>query len=152
VFPQADHCFILVEDKGGRLLPTVVKARRPQDEVNARFNGDLVRTCLETGRAVLTGNAEGERRVRSAMCAPLRPAGGAFGAVQLDTEDRGKRFRDGDLKVLADLIRQANIALEIALRHRDAQAEADKRDLELGRAVRTICLPEAVPQVPGYEF
>jgi sigma-B regulation protein RsbU (phosphoserine phosphatase) len=171
LFRQADRCFlILAEDVSGkdqmpRLLPKVVKTRRPQDEANARFSKSIVRRCLETSQAFLTDDAQKDDRVqlsqsvvdfriRSVMCVPLcRADGKAFGVIQLDTQDRSKKFTQDDLKLLWGVSYQASIALENARLHEDAIFRAKlKRDLELAHQVQMSFLPSSAPEVPGYSF
>jgi serine phosphatase RsbU (regulator of sigma subunit)/pSer/pThr/pTyr-binding forkhead associated (FHA) protein len=165
VFKQADRCFIiLVEEGTGRLLPKVIKTRRPQDEANARFSKSIVRKCLETKQLFLSNNAESDQRIlsqsvvdfriRSVMCAPLIGSEGAtFGVIQLDTQDRGKKFDNDDLNLLGGVANQAAIALDNAKMYRDIQVRAKKdRDLALATAMQTSFLPADLPQVPGYEF
>ncbi len=54
-------------------------------------------------------------RIRSVMCVPLCGANGkAFGVIQLDTQDRSKKFTQDDLKLLCGVANQAAIALENA--------------------------------------
>src|SRR5216683_7984934 len=122
LFKQADRCFIILSEEGvdrgsekisklvQRLIPKVIKTRRPQDESTARFSKTIVRRCLDTGDAFLSDDASGgvplsqsvvDFRIRSVLCAPLSSGEGkTFGVIQLDTQDRNKRFTQDDLKLL----------------------------------------------------
>src|SRR5262249_1350653 len=145
LFHQADRCFVIQTDEAtGRLMPRVVKTRRPQDEPNARYSRSIVKRCLETAQAFLSDDATRHARVqlgqsvfdfriRSVMCVPLTNAEGkAFGVIQLDTQDRSKKFNAEDLKLLWGVANQAAVALENARLLEDAVAQAKlKRDLEL---------------------
>jgi serine phosphatase RsbU (regulator of sigma subunit)/pSer/pThr/pTyr-binding forkhead associated (FHA) protein len=166
VFKQADRCFlILAEDGNAKLIPKVIQTRRPQDEANARFSRSIVKQCLETGKAFLSDDASADKRIplsqsvldfriRSVMCAPLCSAEGkAFGVIQLDTQDRSKKFTQEDLNLLVCVANQASVALENARFHEDQVAqERQKRDLELAYQVQLSFLPQQLPEVPGYEF
>jgi serine phosphatase RsbU (regulator of sigma subunit) len=166
LFRQADRCFIiLAEDGGKRLLPRLVKTRRPGDETTARFSRAIVRRCLETSQAFLSDDARSDDRVplsqsvvdfriRSVMCVPLcAPDGRVFGVIQLDTQVREKKFTEDDLKLLCGVANQAAIALDNARLHVEAvEQERVRRDLELARQVQLSFLPRSLPQVPGYEF
>ncbi len=165
LFKQADRCFIiLAEDGGSRLLPKVIKTRRPQDEANARFSKSVVRQALESRKLFLSNNADSDKRIlsqsvvdfriRSVMCAPLIGTdGNAFGVIQLDTQDRSKKFGGDDLNLLGSVANQASIALENAKMYRDIQVRAQKeRDLHLAEEVQRGFLPRDLPVVPGYEF
>ena len=46
---QADRGFIILEEDG-RLIPKVIKNRRPEDESEARFSRKLVQRCLAKRR------------------------------------------------------------------------------------------------------
>jgi serine phosphatase RsbU (regulator of sigma subunit)/pSer/pThr/pTyr-binding forkhead associated (FHA) protein len=179
LFRQADRCFIIQAEEAGerapagdrtpagkrRLLPRVVKTRRPQDETNARFSKSIVGRCLDTAQAFLSDDASRDDRIqlsqsvvdfriRSVMCVPLCDANGkAFGVIQLDTQDRTKKFTQDDLKLLWGVANQAAIALDNARMHAEAVSrERLRRDLELAHRVQLSFLPAKLPQVAGYEF
>jgi serine phosphatase RsbU (regulator of sigma subunit)/pSer/pThr/pTyr-binding forkhead associated (FHA) protein len=166
LFRQADRCFIiLVEEGTGKLIPKVIKTRRPHDEANARFSRTLVKKCTEMAQAFLSDDASSDKniplsqsvvdfRIRSVMIAPLVSAEGkAFGVIQLDTQDRGKKFTQDDLTLLLGVCNVASISLENAKMHEGRLAqERTKRDLELAKQVQLGFLPQKLPEVPGYEF
>lgn len=166
LFRQADRCFIiLVEEPSGKLIPKVIKTRRPHDEANARFSKSIVKKCLETVQAFLSDDASADKRlplsqsvvdfrIRSVMCAPLANAEGkAFGVIQLDTQDRSKKFTQEDLTLLLGVCNVASISLENARMHESMLAQAKvKRDLELAHQVQLSFLPQKLPEVAGYEF
>jgi serine phosphatase RsbU (regulator of sigma subunit) len=166
LFRQADRCFVIQAEEGtNRLLPRVVKTRRPNEEENARPSRTIVRRCLESGQAFLTNDASKDDRIqlsqsvvdfriRSVMCVPLCPAEGkAFGVIQLDTQDRSKTFTQEDLKLLWGVANQAAIAMENAKLHEEAVVrERFNRDLELAKRVQNSFLPSSLPEVAGYDF
>jgi len=166
LFRQADRGFIILsEDDNKKLLPKVVKTRRAIDEGNARFSRGIVKKCLEEAQAFLSDDATQDNRVqlsqsvvdfriRSVMCVPLSTTEGTpFGVIQLDTQDRTKKFTKGDLELLMGVATQASIALENARLYVEAVAkERINRDLELARTIQRSFLPEKFPEVPGYEF
>jgi sigma-B regulation protein RsbU (phosphoserine phosphatase) len=166
LFRQADRCFVIQTEEGSnRLLPRVVRTRRPHDEANARPSKTIVRRCLETAQAFLSDDASRDDRIqlsqsvvdfriRSVMCVPLcTPEGKAFGVIQLDTQDRGKKFTQEDLKLLWGVANQAAIAMENARLHEEAVLrERFKRDLELATRVQHSFLPSSLPNVAGYDF
>lgn len=164
LFKQADRGFIILAEEGTtKLMPKVIKTRRPQDETTARFSRTIVKQCLQSAQAVLLDDAGGQFptsqsvvdfRIRSVMCTPLVTAEGkAFGVIQLDTQDRSKKFTEEDLKLLWGVANQASIALENAQLHENAVAqERVKRDLELAREVQLSFLPKKLPELAGYEF
>ena len=93
-------------------------------------------------------------RIRSVMCVPLCNAEGrGFGVIQLDTQDRSKKFTTDDLKLLWGVSNQAAIAMENARMLEDTVVRARlKRDLELATQVQLSFLPRQLPKVPGYDF
>jgi sigma-B regulation protein RsbU (phosphoserine phosphatase) len=166
LFKQADRGFIILKQEGSeRLLPKIVKTRRPQDEINARFSKAIVKSCMESLDALLSDDAGADKRfalsqsvadfrIRSVMCAPLRtPQGRALGVIQLDTQDRNKKFTQDDLKLLLSVADLATITMENArLHHESVARERVRADLELAHQVQLSFLPKELPNVGGYEF
>jgi serine phosphatase RsbU (regulator of sigma subunit)/pSer/pThr/pTyr-binding forkhead associated (FHA) protein len=166
VFRQADRGFMIFREEGtNKLIPHVIKTRRPTAEASARFSKSIVKQCLENVQAFLIDDATTDSRfglsqsvadfrIRSVMCAPLCSMDGrAFGVIQVDTQDRSKKFTQDDLKLLVGVAKQASLALENAKLHEDRIVlERRKRDLELARQVQRGFLPQRLPQVRGYEF
>ena len=165
VFRQADRGFIIVSEEG-KLIPKVTRTRRGNDDTTARFSRKIVFRCLETGEAVLSEDASADKRfdlsqsiadcrIRSVMCAPMmsRTTGKALGVIQLDTQDRFKKFTQEDLRLLIAVAGQAAVALENARMAQTLVARAGlERDLQTARQVQMSFLPKKPPQVPGYEF
>jgi serine phosphatase RsbU (regulator of sigma subunit) len=166
LFRQADRAFIILREEGSnRLIPKAIKTRRPQDETNARFSRRIVNRCIDEVQGLLSDDAGQDTRfamsqsiadfrIRSVMCAPLWLQNGqAFGVIQLDTQDRGKKFTEEDLRFLMGVAGQASIALENAKLHEDLVVrERLKREMELAREVQRSFLPLRPPEVAGYEF
>jgi serine phosphatase RsbU (regulator of sigma subunit)/pSer/pThr/pTyr-binding forkhead associated (FHA) protein len=168
VFRQADRAFIILADETNenKLIPKVITTRRAQDESTARFSRRIVTRCLETGQGLLSEDASADKRfdlsqsiadcrIRSVMCAPLtmKSTGKAFGVIQLDTQDRHKKFTQDDLKLLMAVAGQAAIALENANLHDNLVARAGlERELTLAHQVQMSFLPKKPPQLSGYEF
>jgi serine phosphatase RsbU (regulator of sigma subunit)/pSer/pThr/pTyr-binding forkhead associated (FHA) protein len=166
LFKQADRCFIiLVEEGTGKLMPKVIKTRRPHDETNARFSRSIVKKCIETNSAFLSDDASADKRIplsqsvvdfriRSVMCAPLCGAdANTFGVIQLDTQDRSKKFTEEDLTLLLGVCNVASISMDNARMHEGRLAqERVKRDLELAHQVQLGFLPQKLPEVQGYDF
>ncbi|HYV36134.1 MAG TPA: SpoIIE family protein phosphatase [Gemmataceae bacterium] len=168
VFRQADRAFIILadEDNPNKLIPKVIKTRRAQEESMARFSRRIVQQCMETAQALLSEDASADKRfdlsqsiadcrIRSVMCAPLtmRSTGKGFGVIQLDTQDRHKKFTAEDLKLLMAVAGQAAIALENAKLHDNLVARAGlERDLRLAHQVQMSFLPKKPPVLEGYEF
>jgi sigma-B regulation protein RsbU (phosphoserine phosphatase) len=164
VFRQADRGFIILGEDG-KLIPKVTKSRHGDDIGTPRFSRKIVNRCLETGQSVLSEDASSDKqfdlsqsiadcRIRSVMLAPLLSRSGmAIGVIQLDTQDRFKKFTQDDLKLLLSVASQAAIALENAKMHESLVARAGlERDLKLAHQVQMSFLPKKPPQAKGYEF
>jgi serine phosphatase RsbU (regulator of sigma subunit)/pSer/pThr/pTyr-binding forkhead associated (FHA) protein len=169
VYKQADRCFLIQreprDEPAGRLVPKLIKTRRSGGESTARFSRTIAKQCLETTQAFLSEDASTDSRfglaqsiadfrIRSVMVAPLCAADGKpFGVIQLDTQDRTKKFTADDLKFLIGVANQAAVALENVQLHRTLLSqERYKRDLELAREVQRSFLPQKLPVVAGYQF
>jgi serine phosphatase RsbU (regulator of sigma subunit) len=164
VFRQADRCFIILLDDATRQVPKVVKSRRPGGD-ESRHSKTIVRKAVESMQSYLSEDASSdaslgpaasiaEFKIRSVMCCPLATAEGKpLGAIQLDTQDRQKKFKEEDLKLLAIVANLASVAIEKAKLHESAVArEKQEREIALARAVQLGFLPQCVPEVDGYEF
>ena len=164
VFRQADRCFIIMLDDSGRLVPKVVKTRRVGGE-EAKFSNTIVRKCLDGNTSYLSEDASGdsalgasqsiaEFRIRSVMCVPMVSSEGKrFGALQLDTQDVAKKFKEEDLKLLTVVANLASIAVEkaqalVSLLSR----EKDRKEIEVARKVQLGFLPKSFPAILDYEF
>jgi serine phosphatase RsbU (regulator of sigma subunit)/pSer/pThr/pTyr-binding forkhead associated (FHA) protein len=164
VFKQADRCFIIQLDEDNRLRPVVTKVRR-QAAGNERFSRTIVRRCLETLQSYLSEDATSdsdvgaaqsiaEFKIRSVMCVPLATQDGkALGVIQLDSQDRTKKFSQDDLKFLICVAAQASIALENARMHETIlnQQKLEEENKAATKVQRGF-LPQSFPLLPGYEF
>lgn len=165
VFRQADRAFIIMAEEG-KLIPRVTKTRREGDEGAASFSRKIISQCIEKNEAVLSEDASADKRfdlsqsiadckIRSVMCVPLqgRTTPKPFGVIQLDTQDRFKKFNQEDLKLLLSVAGQAAVAVENARLHETIVARAGlERDLRLANQVQKSFLPKRPPLVPGYHF
>jgi serine phosphatase RsbU (regulator of sigma subunit)/pSer/pThr/pTyr-binding forkhead associated (FHA) protein len=169
LYKQADRGFILLWDEDSeQLVPRMVKTRHERDANTPRYSKRIVTHCLETGHALLSkdalhdpllnrgpGDSIAEARIRSVMCVPLlaRDTGRAFGVVQIDTQERSKRFTQEDLKLLVAVAGQVAIAIENARLYQDTSLRDQmERDMALARQVQLSILPDQLPEQPGYEF
>lgn len=166
IFIQADRGFVVLRDpETGALVPKAVKYRRGDDAESIRISRTIVNQVMSAKEAILSADAAGDTRfdgsqsiadfrIRSMMCAPLiDTAGEALGVIQIDTLDQRSRFQTGDLDVLAGVAFQAAFAIENAQLHDVAlKKQAFERDLDLAHKVQQGFLPDAPPQIEGYEF
>ncbi len=145
--------FLLI-DTGKALEPLVSRNFREEDEADLRISRTLARRVFETGRGVHTGNVLEEEafldshsvhalKLQSVLCAPLRSAGEAVGALYLDQPALEEAFREKDLDLLGALADLAGIAIENArllegLQERERELE--ERNLDLTEEVQTRIL------------
>jgi pSer/pThr/pTyr-binding forkhead associated (FHA) protein len=165
VFRQADRGFIIMSEDG-KLIPRVTKTRREGEEEKANFSRKIILQCIEKNQSVLSEDASADKRfdlsqsiadckIRSVMCVPLigRTSPKPFGVIQLDTQDRFKKFTQDDLRLLLSVAGQAAVAIEAARMHETLIARVGlERDLKLANQVQKSFLPKRPPQVPGYQF
>jgi serine phosphatase RsbU (regulator of sigma subunit)/pSer/pThr/pTyr-binding forkhead associated (FHA) protein len=165
VFRQADRAFIIMKEDE-LLKAKEVRTRRPDADDKTRFSRKIVNRCLETGQAILSEDASADAqfdmsqsiadcKIRSMVVAPLtgRIGGPALGVIQLDTQDRFKKFTQDDLRLLIAVAAQAGVAIESARMHESLVERAElERDLELAQRVQKSFLPKKFPQIAGYEF
>ncbi len=164
VFRQADRCFVILLDENGRPVPKVQRNRRPGFD-DTRFSRTIVKKTLDSLQSYLSEDASSdaslgpaasiaEFKIRSVMCVPLVTAEGrALGALQLDTQDRAKKFREDDLNLLTIVANLAAVAVEKAKLHETVLArERERKEIELARAVQLGFLPQSFPEIEEYEF
>ncbi len=164
VFKQADRCFVLILDESGRPAPKVMKSRRPALD-DTRFSRTIVKKTIDSMQSYLSEDASSdaalgpaasiaEFKIRSVMCVPLANADQRpIGALQLDTQDRTKKFSLDDLNLLTIVANLASIAIDMARMHERLLArEKDQKEIELARKVQLGFLPQTLPDVPEYEF
>jgi serine phosphatase RsbU (regulator of sigma subunit)/pSer/pThr/pTyr-binding forkhead associated (FHA) protein len=172
LFKQADRGFVILReeapdgDKVRELLRVKeVRTRRGLDATAQNYSRSIVRECLRTVQAFLSDDAGADSRfsmsqsiadfrIRSVMCAPLWTQDDkAVGVIQVDTQDRSKKFTQEDLNLLMLVANNASIALENARLHEASLArERLRRDLELAKQVQLSFLPQNLPILAGYEF
>jgi sigma-B regulation protein RsbU (phosphoserine phosphatase) len=164
VFRQADRCFVIMLDESARPISKVVKNRRSKHD-DTRFSRTIVKKTIDKMESYLSEDASSdaslgpaasiaEFKIRSVMCVPLSTSEGKpLGAIQLDTQDRSKKFLTDDLNLLAIVANLASVAIEKAHMHEAVLArEREQKEIELARKVQLGFLPQTLPEVAGYEF
>jgi phosphoserine phosphatase RsbU/P len=164
IFKQADRCFIIQLGDDNKLRPVVTKARR-HAAGNERFSRTIVRKCLDTLQSYLSEDASSdsdvsaaqsiaEFKIRSVMCVPLATQDGQpLGVIQLDSQDRTKKFSKDDLAYLVCVAQQASISIENARLHETilGQQKIEEENKAAAKVQRGF-LPQSFPLLPGYEF
>ena len=93
-------------------------------------------------------------KIRSVMCVPLATQDGKpLGVIQLDSQDRTKKFSQEDLKFLVCVANSAAVAIENARMHETIlQQQKLEEENRAASKVQRGFLPQLFPLVPGYEF
>jgi len=163
IFPQADRGLVLLNE-GGRLIPKAVKGRRSGQE-SVQYSRTLVEKVMDERRAILSQDATRDERIpaarsisrlqiRSVMCVPLLSQDKkALGAVQLDIQDKKRKFSEDDMQILTSVASQASVSVEQAQLHREVIKHTKiQRELDFAREVQHRLLPRVMPQLEGYTF
>ncbi|QVL33058.1 SpoIIE family protein phosphatase [Telmatocola sphagniphila] len=165
IFRQADRCFIIqLDETNNQLIPVVMKTRRPMPGGD-RFSRTIVRKCLESLQSYLSEDASSdanvglaqsiaEFRIRSVMCVPLATQDGQpLGVIQLDSQDRTKKFNQEDLKLLVCVANQASVSLENARLHESlVKQQKLEEENKAATKVQRGFLPQKFPKLLGYTF
>jgi len=165
VFRQADRGFFIVQDANGHFVPKAIKTRREKDESSARFSKTILRKCMDNAQALLIEDAAQDEhiqmaasisdfKIRSIMAAPLISSDGeVFGIIQVDTQDRNRKFTQDDLQLLMAVANQAAVAFENVKLHENLYVKQKMaREIELAVEVQKCFLPNSMPREGGYEF
>lgn len=120
----------------------------------------ICRQVIESGRAVLTTNAQDDDRfgryksvvglkLRSILCVPFRIKDETFGTVYLDAGDVGA-FSERDVELLGAFSDQAALAIENARLLRAARRqERIEQELRIASQIQRKLLPRKQPDFPG---
>lgn len=131
VFPQADRGFVLLGERVETLKPVAVRERNGAgdtdkggaDKDQVQISRTIARKVCTEKQAILSQNAmEDDRfsggmsilnfRILSMACAPLLYRDEVFGLIQVDTQDRTKKFTPDDINLLAGIAALAAIFLK----------------------------------------
>ena len=165
VFRQADRGFFIVQDANGQFVPKAIKTRRERDEASARFSKTILKKCMDNAQALLIEDAAqseqfvlaasiSDFKIRSIMAAPLVSSDGeVFGIMQVDTQDRNRKFTQDDLQLLVAVANQAAVALDNLKLHENLNRQQKvERELGLAVEVQKCFLPNTLPELTYYEF
>jgi serine phosphatase RsbU (regulator of sigma subunit) len=164
VFKQADRCFVILLE-AGKPIAKVNRSRRPGVGDDSRFSRTIVRKTIDSMQSYLSEDASSdaslgpaasiaEFKIRSVMCVPLATSDGRpLGAIQLDTQERSKKFVTEDLNLLTIVANLAGVAIDKARLHENLLSrEKEQKEIELARKVQLGFLPQTLPDVDGYDF
>ena len=163
LLPQADRGFVLLLDAKGELEPRAVRHRSGGSQ-GLTMSRTLARTALEKRQGILTLDAQGDSRfaeaeslvgmkIHAVICVPILTEEEVLGLMQLDSQQSGQPFDEGDMALLLGIARQIAISLARARLHAKlVKQELLQHDLALAGKLQQRFLPRSTPNVPGYSF
>jgi phosphoserine phosphatase RsbU/P len=131
--------------------------RRPDDPM-LRFGKGIIGHVIRTGRAHVAPDVaadplyvKGRDGTLSEIAVPIVSNGQVIGALNLES-DRPGAFSNLDVEPLEFFASVAALSIEKALLHREVlEKERIDQQLRIARAVQAGLLPDAPPQLPGYD-
>jgi len=163
IFPQADRGLVLLR-QGNRLVPAAVKDRRGKQK-RLQYSKTIVSKAVAERKAILSRDAARDEQIpvtasitrlqiRSVMCVPMLSQDmKVLGVIQLDIQDKIRKFDTHDMEILTSVASQASLSVEHAQLHREMMKHARiQRELDFARDVQHSFLPKAVPAWKGYSF
>jgi putative nucleotidyltransferase with HDIG domain len=147
---HAERGFLMLRDPNGQLS---VRIGRGLDHINLdedafKVSKTIVRKVTDSGRPILTTNAQADPRfdaqmsvmayqLRSILCAPLKVKNDLIGVLYVDNRAHSGIFQESDLVLISAFADQAAVAIENArlfenLKETNFQLEA--ANIELGIA------------------
>lgn len=166
IFPQADRgCVLLKEEGQVNMVPRAMKHRREGEDSTIKLSRTILNKVMTEKTAILSADAANDSRfnasesisnltIRSMMCVPMLALNGdLIGVINIDTLNAFKQFQNEDLDLLLAVASQAAVTYENA-RLLTSFLEKQKQDneMKIARDVQHALLPEAFPEVAGYEF
>ena len=124
----------------------------------------ILRQVMENERAVLTLDAQSDSRfdssmslrlqgVRSILCLPLWNNHRVLGALYLDQRMRGRSFTESDLRLAGLVANMAAVKIEnLFLLEERLENRRLEEQLRVGAEIQRRLLPDASPEVEGYDF
>jgi adenylate cyclase len=141
----ADRGFLMLEEGGDKLVPMVVKHRKPggANDKGITISKTIAEKVMKEKVSILTSDAQVDARfsagdsirfhgIRSAMCAPLWNRDQVIGIIFVDSLMLTNCFTANDLDMLTALANYAAVAVERSRLNQKIVAEEKKRD-RLGR-------------------
>jgi sigma-B regulation protein RsbU (phosphoserine phosphatase) len=127
------------------------------------YSRTLVKEVADKGLAAVVLDARTDERfaqaqsimtsgVRSLVAAPLLDPQGCLGIIVLNSRLQVRQFSEADMELLTSLASVAALRIRnVALAEEAAERREMARELELARRIQVALLPDALPEIPGYE-
>lgn len=119
-----------------------------------RVSRHVVGQVYQSGRPAIVSDLPASRvPLGSILCAPLKTREQVVGLIVLGRLAGEPVFTAGDEKLLMALAGQAAIAIETARLHQEEiKQQRLEEELAIGRQIQLSLLPQACPEIPGWEF
>jgi GAF domain-containing protein len=160
----ADRGFVLVRENEG-FRAAVARNFRSEalSQTEAEVSSSIAREVLETGKAVLIGNALDSERykhqpsvqrlsLRSVLCAPLLATSEAFALIYLENRDVAQKFTNRQRELLDEICTLSAARLHVALAIESARRKGRELESHAGEADGIVTADPAVAavlQTPG---
>lgn len=143
---------------------TRVAARKNDQAEEHLVSATLIAEVAEKGNAALVLDTATDERfgaaasilasgVRSLIAAPLLCPEGSLGMIALNSTLAKRQFEQTDLELLSSLASVAALRIwSLSLAEEAAERRRLEAELSLARRIQTALLPEALPEVPGYDL
>ena len=127
------------------------------------YSETLLREVGDKGLAALVLDAGSDERfkeaksimtsgVRSLVAAPLMDPEGSLGIIVLNSRLHRRQFDEADMSLLTSLASVAALRIRnVALAEEAAERQRLEEELELARRIQVALLPDALPDIEGYE-
>lgn len=119
-----------------------------------RVSRHVIGQVYQSGRPAIVSDLPASRvPLGSILCVPLKTREQVVGLIVLGRLAGEPVFTAGDEKLLMALAGQAAIAIETARLHQEEiKQQRLEEELAIGRQIQLSLLPQACPEIPGWEF
>jgi len=165
IFPQADVAILMFKDPAtGTMAPRASRLREGLDPAKVTVSRTVMQETATTRQAIRsTVPAEDPRfhatltirrhSIAALMCAPLIRREDVNGLLYIDSRRAGVAFQEDDLALLTWVGKEISLALDrFRMRRELLRRQRVERDLHLAAEVQRSFLPDAPPELPGYQF
>src|SRR6185295_10297263 len=155
----ADRGFVLVRENGS-FRAAVARNFRSEalSQTEAEVSSSIAAEVLETGKALLIGNAQDSDRfksnpsvqrlaLRSVLCAPLLATSEAFALIYLENRDIAQRFSERQRELLDEICALSAPRLRVAIAVESARRKARELETKAGEADGILTADQAMAAV-----
>jgi sigma-B regulation protein RsbU (phosphoserine phosphatase) len=161
----AERGLLMLYDDAGKLEFRAARGLDQQtiEASDFQVSRGVVDWVADEGKPILTSNAQFDERLggrasiismglRSILCVPLLLKGWSLGLIYVDNRLQAGIFGQEDLDLLVAIASSAAIALENARLYQMAREMGRmERELQMARQVQSSLIPDATPDIPGWE-